>query len=150
MKIGLAALVVLSSSFASAQESEFQHKMQEDLDYYKAQLVNNCGVTDKIAISYAGKLGSNPREAKGNDWAVSTVCGMGLDAMVYSCQTSAPVKKVLSHLTNVVCTAGTGRISYKIRGSDMTIAVDVKDRHPGEANSPKEDLVAKLKKDLDR
>src|SRR5262249_39283432 len=125
--------------------------MQEDLDYYKPQLVNNCGVTDKIAIKYAGKLGSNPRERKGDDWAPSTLCSMGLDAMVYSCQTSAPVKKALSHLTNVTCTAGSGQISYRLHGGDMTLAIDVHHRGtPGSGKTPKDELVDKLKKDLDR
>jgi hypothetical protein len=150
MKIGLTAIVLLSSSFASAQESEFQHKMQEDLDYYKPQLVNNCGVTDKIEIKYVGKLGSNPRESKGDGWAPSMLCGMGLDAVVYSCQTSEPVKKVMSHLTNVVCTAGSGPISYKLRGGDLTLVVDASYRNTKSSASPKDELVAKLKKDLDR
>lgn len=150
-KIGLTALVLLSGSFAFAQESEYQNKMQEDLDYYKAQLVNNCGVTDKIAIRFVGKLGSNPRERKDDQFAVSTLCSMGMDAVVYSCQTNAPVKKTMSRLTNIVCTLGSGEISYKLRGGDLTVAVDTKHTYPNDGGrGPKEILVAKLKKDLDR
>jgi len=149
-KIGLTALVLFSGSFAFAQESEFQKKMQDDLDYYKPQLVNNCGVTDKISITYVGKLGANPRETKGNGWAPAQLCGMGLDAIVYSCQTSAPVKKVMAHLTNVVCTAGTGEIKYKLHGGDLSLIIDASYRDTSTSLSPKEVLVNKLKKDLDR
>ena len=150
MKIGLGALVVFTSSVALGQESEFQNKMQEDLDYYKVQLVNNCGVGEALTIKYVGKLGSNPRERQGDGTAPSTLCGMALDAVVYSCQTNAPVKKVMSKLSSVVCTGGSGALDYKLRGAELTLTIDPTHKHKGPPATPKDALVAKIKKDLDK
>jgi hypothetical protein len=150
MKIGLGALVLFTGSVALAQESEYQNKMQEDLDYYKPQLVNNCGVSDKLTIKYVGKLGSNPRERKGEGTAPSTLCGTALDAVVYSCQTNEPVKKVMAKLKSVVCTGGSGQLDYKLRGTDLTLTIDPTFKHTGPPATPKDALVAKLKKDLDK
>jgi hypothetical protein len=152
MKIGFGALVLFTGSVALGQESEFQNKMQEDLDYYKPQLVNNCGVSDKLTIKYVGKLGSNPRERKADhNWSPSTLCGMALDAVVYSCQTSEPVKKTIAKLSSVVCTGGSGNLGYKLRGGDLTLTIDPTfKKKDGSISTPKDDLVAKLKKDLDK
>jgi hypothetical protein len=152
MKVALGALVLFTGSVALAQESEYQNKMQEDLDYYKPQLVNNCGASDSLTIKYVGKLGSNPRERKpDNNWSPSTLCGMALDAVVYSCQTSEPVKKTMAKLKSVVCTSGSGNLDYKLRGRDLTLTIDPTfKKKDGSSSTPKDDLVAKLKKDLDR
>lgn len=150
MKIGLGAVILFAGSAALAQESEYQNKMQEDLDYYKPQLVNNCGVSDKLTIKYVGKLGSNPRERQGEGTAPSTLCGNALDAVVYSCQTSEPVKKAMAKLKSVVCTRGSGALDYKLKGADLTLMIDPSFKHTGPPATPKDALVAKLKKDLDR
>ena len=151
VKIGVVALVLGVAAGAFAQQSEYQNKLQEDLDYYKPQLVNNCGVAEGIKISYVGKLAGNPRERQsGEKFSVSTMCGFAMDAMVYSCQTSEPVKKTLAKLKSVVCTPGHGTINYKLGGAEMTVMIDPTYDNPKSSNSPKEDLVAKLKHDLDK
>src|ERR1041384_3230220 len=138
MRIGLGMLVLFTGSVALAQESEFQNKMQEDLDYYKPQLINNCGVSDKLTIKYIGKLGSTPRERQGDGTAPSTLCSTALDAVVYSCQTSEPVKKVMSKLTSVVCTGGSGALNYKLAGGALTLTIDPTHKHNGPTATPKD------------
>jgi hypothetical protein len=82
LKLGIIAGVVMLGGVVFAQESEFQGKMQEDMDGYKAQLVEACGITDKVVVRYDGKLGSNPREIKEGDYTgISTLCTSGLDAI---------------------------------------------------------------------
>ena len=87
MKLGIIAGVLMLGGIVFAQESEFQGKMQEDMDGYKKQIVEACGTTDKLVMRYDGKLGSNPRETKDGDYtAVSTLCTSGLDAVHSACQ----------------------------------------------------------------
>lgn len=70
--------------------------------------------------------------------------------MVYSCQTNGPVKKVMSKLTSIVCTGGSGPLDYKLRGGTLTLTIDPTHKHTGPTATPKDALVAKLKKDLDK
>lgn len=149
MKMGIGASVLLVASVALAQESEFQGKIQEDLDGYKAQLVDACGMSDKLTLKWNGKLGGNPREtATGNYSAVSTLCTSALEGLHSTCQDNKVVKKAVGKVTSIVCTKGTGTISYKLSGGTLTFAVDGK----FDKNNPagqRDDLVSKMKKDLD-
>jgi hypothetical protein len=150
MKIGLGAIVLLTGSVALAQESEFQSKMQEDLDGYKAQLVDACGMSDKLTLKYSGKLGSNPREtAEGAYTAVGTLCTSALEGLHSACQDNKVVKKAVTKVTSIVCTKGTGTLSYKLTGGTLTFSVDGKyDKNNGAGQ--RDALVEKMKKDLDK
>ena len=71
---------------------------------------------------------------------------------IHCCQTSPPVKKVMAALKTATCTGGSGPLSYKLSGGNLTLVIDpsyVKPEKERTANSPKDDLVARLKKDLD-
>ncbi|HEY0989580.1 MAG TPA: hypothetical protein VGD80_21070 [Kofleriaceae bacterium] len=148
-KIGLVAIATLASSVALAQESEFQDKIQEDLDGYKSQIVSNCGTTDKLTLKWNGKLGSNPREIDSGAYsAVSTLCTSALEGVAGACYNKA-VKKSLTKVTSVVCTKGSGTIGYSLKGATLTFTVDTKfDKN--NAAGQRDDLVTKLKKDLDK
>ena len=81
-KVALGSVFLLVGSVAFAQESEYQEKMQEDLDGYKAQIISNCGSSDKLTIKWNGKLGSNPRETKDGDYSSNgTLCTSALDGV---------------------------------------------------------------------
>lgn len=88
-----AAVVAVVGSFttlALAQESEFQGKIQEDLDSYKGDVVKWCGTTSALTIKYSGKLGSNPRETKQGDYSgVSSLCTGALEGLAHACRNDA-------------------------------------------------------------
>jgi hypothetical protein len=152
IKFGVVAMILsVGAAAIAAGESEYQAKLQEDLDYYKPQMVNNCGVADGIAIKFVGKLGSNPRESQGDNWGVSQLCSQAIEAVVYSCQTSEPVKKAMTKLKSMVCTRGSGELGYSLKGSEITLTIDVTHRDKKNTGlSPKDHLVDKLKSDLDK
>jgi hypothetical protein len=59
------------------------------------------------------------------------------------------VKKSMAKVSGIVCSKGTGTIGYSLKGAAMTFTVDVK----YDKNNPagqRDDLVLKLKKDLDK
>jgi len=150
MKLAIIAGVLALGGIALAQESEFQGKMQEDMDGYKAQLVEACGMSDKLVMRYDGKLGSNPRETdKGNYTAVSTLCTSGLDAIHDGCQNNKVVKKALAKVTTFVCTKGKGTLDYTFKGGTFTFKVDPA-YAKNNASGQESDFEEKLKKDLDK
>jgi hypothetical protein len=148
-KLALGSLFLLVGSIAIAAESEFQDKMQEDLDGYKAQIVSNCGTTDKLTLKWNGKLGSNPRETKDGDYSsTGTLCTSALDGTSQACGNKV-VKKAFGKVTSIVCQRGTGTISYSLKGSTLTFSVDPrfdKNNPAGQESS----LVEKMKNDLDK
>jgi|SRR6185312_3168806 len=150
LKLGIIAGVVTLGGVVFAQESEFQGKMQEDMDGYKAQIIEACGTTDKLVMRYDGKLGSNPRETdKGNYTAVSTLCTSGLDAIHDGCQNNKVVKKALAKVTTFVCTKGKGTLDYTFKGGTFTFKVDPA-YAKNNASGQESDFEEKLKKDLDK
>ena len=149
MKLGIIAGVLALGGIALAQESEFQGKMQEDMDGYKAQIHDACGTTDKLVMRYDGKLGSNPRETKDGDYtAVSTLCTSGLDAIHDAC-TNKVVKKALAKVTTFVCTKGKGTLDYTFKGGTFTFKLDPA-FNKNNAAGQESDFEEKLKKDLDK
>jgi hypothetical protein len=148
--LGVIGLALTISSIAFAQESEFQGKIQEDLDGYKAQLVSTCGTAPGLTLKYNGKLGSNPRETqKGNYSAVSSLCTGAVDALGDACRDNAVVKKNASKITSVICQPGHGTIGYSLSGSTITFSVDpafTGDNVSGQAGS----FATKIKKDMDK
>jgi hypothetical protein len=149
LKLGIIAGVVMLGGVVFAQESEFQGKIQEDMDGYKAQIVEACGTTDKLVMRYDGKLGSNPREVKDGDYGgVSTLCTSGLDAIHDACQNNKVLKKALSKVTTFVCTKGKGTLDYTFKGGTFTFKLDT--THKNSASGQESDFETKLKKDLDK
>jgi hypothetical protein len=145
VQFAVVAMMLGIGSGAFAQESEFQNKMQEDLDFYKPQFVGKCKTSDAITFKFVGKLGANPRETR-----VSISCTQAVEAALYSCDTNATVVKALSKVKSVTCTLGSGPYSYKLNGASLTFTIDDKyDDHKDKANQ-KDALVAKIKKDLDK
>jgi hypothetical protein len=150
LKLGIIAGVVMLGGVVFAQESEFQGKMQEDMDGYKAQIVEACGITDKLVMRYDGKLGSNPREVKEGDYTgISTLCTSGLDAIHDGCQNNKIVKKALAKVTTFVCTRGKGTLDYTLKGSTFTFKLDPA-YNKNNAAGQEEAFETKLKKDLDK
>jgi hypothetical protein len=150
LKLGIIVGVVTLGGVVFAQESEFQGKMQEDMDGYKERIVEACGTTDKLVMRYDGKLGSNPRETdKGNYTAVSTLCTSGLDAIHDGCQNNKVVKKALAKVTTFVCTKGKGTLDYTFKGGTFTFKVDPA-YSKNNAAGQESDFEEKLKKDLDK
>lgn len=135
------------SGIVFAQQSEFQAKIQEDMDGYKQQIADNCGA--KPAMKFVGKLAVNPRESEKPDYnSVSTLCTSGLDSMSSTCQSNGVVKQAFSKITSVVCTYGKGTLDFKIKGGELTFMLDpsyTKNNAAGQSS----DLVAKIKKTLD-
>jgi hypothetical protein len=150
MKMGAVAIVLFAGSVAIAQESEFQDKIQEDLDGYKAQIVDACAAPAKLTLKWNGKLGGNPRETEAGAYsAVSTLCTSALEGLHSVCQDNKVVKKSIGKVSGIVCQKGTGTIGYSLKGATLTFAVDVKfDKN--NAAGQRDDLVSKLKKDLDK
>ena len=150
LKLGIIAGVVTLGGVVFAQESEFQGKMQEDMDGYKAQIVEACGTTDKLVMRYDGKLGFNPREInKGDYTAVSTLCTSGLDAIHDACQNNKVLKKALGKVTTFVCTKGKGTLDYTFKGGTFTFKLDpAYDKN--NASGQESTFEDKLKKDLDK
>jgi hypothetical protein len=150
VQIGVCAVILGGGGVVLAQESEFQAKLQEDLDGYKAQIVGNCGASDKLVLKWEGKLGSNPRESEKPEYnAITTLCTSALDGLAQTCQSNGPVKKAAGKVTKVACTRGKGTIGYTLKGATITFTVDpafTKNNPAGQES----DLVEKLKKDLDK
>jgi len=150
IQLGVLGTMLAAGGIVLAQESEFQNKIQEDLDGYKAQIVSNCGATDKLQIRWEGKLGSNPREGEKPEYnAISTLCTSALDAVSSTCQSNAVVKKAFGAVNKITCNRGKGTISYSLKGGSLTFSVDgsfTKNNAAGQ----EADLVAKMKKDLDK
>jgi hypothetical protein len=150
LKLGIIAGVVMLGGVVFAQESEFQGKIQEDMDGYKAQIVEGCGTTDKLVMRYDGKLGSNPRETKDGDYtAVSTLCTSGLDAIHDACINNKVMKKALGKITTFVCTKGKGTLDYTFKGGTFTFKLD-SSYAKNNASGQEADFEAKLKKDIDK
>ena len=148
MKKVLAATCALLATAALAQESEFKAKLQEDLDGYKSSLESSCGI--KPAVEWAGgKLGYNPRESEKPEWnAISTLCTSALEGLATACNNGA-VKEALVKVTKVECSKGKGTAGYTLKGSTLTLKVDPSFT-TNNAAGQRDDLVTKLKKDLDK
>jgi hypothetical protein len=142
--------VIATTGIVVAAESEFQDKMKEDLDGYKAQIIEGCGTTDKLDIRWEGKLGSNPRETQKGDYSsVGTLCTSGTDAIHSACINNKVVKKALSSLTAITCSRGKGTLSYSLKGGTLALKVDAsydKDNAAGQEDK----FLNKLKDDLDK
>ena len=147
--VGVAVVLGLGG-IVYAQQSEFQEKIQEDLDGYKSQIIDNCGSPKGLTLKWTGKLAVNPRESEKPEYnAVSTLCTSALEATVNACQSNKPVKAAVGKVNTIVCTAGKGTIGYKLAGATLTFTVD-----PSfDKNNPagqRDDLVTKMKKDIDK
>lgn len=149
VKFGIVAGIVTASGVALAQESEFAGKIQADMDGYKDQIVRDCGTTPKLVLRFDGKLGTNPREIKEGDYSgVSTLCTSALEGLHDAC-TNKVVKQAVSKVATLVCTRGKGTLDYKLKGGTLTFTLDTAfDKN--NAAGQRDDLVSKLKKDLDK
>jgi len=147
---GVSGIVLAVGAVALAQQSEFQAKIQEDMDGYKPQVIDRCATTKSLGMRWIGKLAVNPRESEKPDWnAVSTLCTSALDGLYQTCQTNGPVKAAISKVKTVTCTMGRGTLNYKLSGAEITFTVDpsfTKNNAAGQES----DLVERLKKDLDK
>jgi hypothetical protein len=150
VKFGIVAGIVSASGVALAQESEFQGKIQEDMDSYKDQIIRDCGTTPKLVLRFDGKLGTNPRETKEGDYSdVSTLCTSALEGLHTACQDNKVVKQAMTKVATLVCTRGKGTLDYKLKGGTMTFTLDTAfDKN--NAGGQRDKLVDKLKKDLDK
>ena len=147
--IGVAVVLGLGG-IVYAQQSEFQGKIQEDLDGYKNQFINNCGSAKTVTLKWTGKLAVNPRESEKPEYnAVSTLCTSALEGTVYACQDNKPVKAAVGKATTIVCTAGKGTIGYKLAGTTLTFTVDPSFTKNNPAGQ-RDDLVLKMKKEIDK
>ena len=150
VKFGIVAGIITLSGVALAQESEFQGKIQEDMDGYKDQIVRGCGTTDKLVLRFDGKLGSNPRATKDGDYSgVSTLCTSALEGLHSACINNKVVKQAVSKVATLVCTRGKGTLDYKLKGGTMTFTLDTA-FNKNNAAGQRDELVVKLKKDLDK
>jgi len=154
MRLGRIAFVVAVMSFttlAFAQESEFQTKIQEDMDGYKSRFTNNCGTPASLTFKYAGKLGANPRSSAKPEWnAVTTLCTTGLSVVSDDgCQNNKVIKQAIGKVTSVTCTAGKGTLDYSLKGTALTIKLDPSFT-TNNASGQGADLLAKMKSDLDK
>ena len=149
-KLTIAASLVAFTTLAFAQQSEFQDKIQEDLDSYKSRIVNNCGTDDKLALKWTGgKLANNPRESTKPEWhAVSTLCTSALEAVENACGGNKVVKSKLSKLQVVACKTGKGAIDYKLAGTQLTLTIDPSYTKNNPAGQ-RDDLDKKLRNKLD-
>src|SRR5262245_59900885 len=110
---GISGIVLAFGAVALAQQSEYQAKIQEDMDGYKKQIIDNCGTAQGLGMRWVGKLAVNPRESEKPDWfAVSTLCTSALDALSSTCQVNGPVKSAAAKLKTVTCTMGKGTLGY--------------------------------------
>jgi hypothetical protein len=150
MKLAMAATILALGGIAVAAESEYQDKMQEDLDAYKKRIVENCGTTDRLALRWVGKLGANPRTIASGDYAaVGSLCTAAVDGLNNACLANRVVKQTMRGLTSIVCQAGRGPMSYGYRGGTMTFSVDPKYDKNNVAGQ-ESDMTERLKNDLDR
>ncbi len=145
-----ATSVLNISVVAVAQASEFRKQIQEVLDAWKPEFTSSCGNPDTLTFKFDGKLDSNPRDTKAGDAAsVSTLCDSAFEGVVYTCRENEVVKKVIGGVTKISCTRGAGTIGYKLASGNLTLTVDpayAKTNPSGQ----RDDLVAKLRKDLDQ
>jgi hypothetical protein len=149
LKLAMITGLLTVGTLVFAQQSEWQDKIQEDLDGYKARIVENCGTSDKLTLKFEGKLTCNPRENCGKEYgSVSTLCTSGTDALNV-CQNNKVVKKAMGKVTSIVCTKGKGTLSYKLAGGKLTFAVDPA-YEKNNASGQENDLVEKMKADLDK
>jgi hypothetical protein len=148
-KIATVGSLLVFGGIVFAQQSEWQDKIQEDLNGYKDRIVESCGASDKLTLKFEGKLACNPRENCGKEYgSVSTLCTSGTDAVNDVCLNNKALKKAMSKVTSISCTLGKGTLSYKLAGGKLTFMVDTKVEN--NAAGQEADLVAKLKKDLDK
>lgn len=132
------------SVVAFGQASELRKRIQEDLDSWKPEFVSSCGNTDKLTFKFDGKLASEDEIR-----SVSTLCSAAFEGAVYTCRENEAVKKVIGEVTAISCSKGAGTIGYKLVRGNLTLTVDptyVKNSPSGQ----RDDLVAKLRKDLDK
>ena len=150
VKPTIIATIFAFTSLAFAQQSEFQGKLQEDLDVYKDRIVANCGTSDKLAIKWTGaKLAGNPRESTKPEWnSVSTLCQSGLEAISSACQNNKVVKQKLAKLQTIGCKGGKGAIDFKLAGSTLTLTIDPSYTKNNPAGQ-RDDLDQKLRNKLD-
>jgi len=147
--VGVAVVLGLGG-IVYAQQSEFQEKIQEDLDGYKNQIIDNCGSPKSLTLKWNGKLAVNPRESEKPEYnAVSTLCTSALEGTVNACQSNKPVKAAVGKATSIVCTAGKGTIGYKLAGTTLTFTVDPSFTKNNAAGQ-RDDLVVKMKKEIDK
>ena len=147
--VGVAVVLGLGG-IVYAQQSEFQEKIQEDLDGYKTQIIDNCGSPKSLVLKWNGKLAVNPRESEKPDWnAVSTLCTSALEGTSNACQSNKPVKAAVGKVSTIVCTAGKGTIGYKLAGNTLTFTVDPSFTKNNAAGQ-RDDLVTKMKKEIDK
>ena len=123
-------------------------KLKEDLDDYAKHVENGCG--SKVAVEWTGgKLGHNPRESEKPEWnSISTLCTSAVEAIENACLNNSEVKAKLGKLTRVTCSKGKGSLGYSLKGTELNLTIDpsfVKNNAAGQ----RDDLVTKLKKDLD-
>jgi len=138
---------MLLAGTAWAQESEFQKKLQDDMDYYKAQIADNCGA--KVTFKWLGKLGHDPRETEKPKYnGVSNLVTSGIEALVNACTNNTVVKKKMSGLKKIEATKGKGTIGYKLRGTNFLLTVDPS--FTTSAGEQRNALIEKLKKDIDK
>jgi len=143
-------VIAIGGGIALAQESEFQAKIQEDLNSLQPRIVNKWGATDKLDVRFEGKLGGNPRQtAAGDHSSVSTLCKVGLEAIEDACGSNKVVHDALSKLTTITCTRGKGSLSYAVAGSQLTLSIDTSFGKTNPAGQ-RDDLKARIKKDLDK
>jgi hypothetical protein len=144
----LPATMMLVAVPALAQESEFQKKIQEDMNDRIDDVQSACKIT--VKMRWSGKLGFNPRESEKPKWnAVSTLTTSGIMAVEDACRSNAAVKKAVSKVKTIEAKKGKGTISYKLAGAKLILTVDpsyTKNNPAGQQN----DLMNKLVKDLDK
>jgi hypothetical protein len=145
VQLAVVTMVLGAGTVVFAQESEYQSKMQEDLDFYKSQFVNKCHTSEAITFKFIGKLGANPRESR-----VSVSCTQAVEAALYSCDTNKTVAKALSKVTSVSCSLGSGPYSYKLSGANLAFTIDASYDDHKDKQFQKDALVSKIKKDLDK
>jgi hypothetical protein len=149
-KLTILTSLLAFTTLAFAQQSEFQDKLQEDLDSYKSRIVNNCGTDEKLSLKWTGgKLAGNPRESTKPEWnAVSTLCTSGLEAIENACGGNKVVKSKLSKLQVVACKPGKGTMGYTLAGTQLTITIDPSYTKNNPAGQ-RDDLDKKLRDKLD-
>jgi hypothetical protein len=138
---------------AYAQVSEWNAKIQEDLDFYKGQFVSKCKTAEEPAFRFVGKLEGNPRETR-----VSISCTQAVEAALESCDSSTfaskgketPVVRALSKVKTVTCNLGSGPYNFRLSGGDLTFTVDAKYDDKKDKATQKDALIAKIKRELDR
>ena len=143
-------LLLAGATLAFAQQSEFQQKLQDDLDGMKRHIVSGCKMSDKLEAKWTGgKLAGNPRETLEGDYtSVSTLCKSALDAYQGACVNNKVVNAKTKHVKTIACTRGKGTLSFTLKGDTLTFLIDTK----FDKNNPagqRDDLDKKLRAKLD-